>query len=580
MNALRAFARLLGAAPLRQVLLLLALMTLAGLTDGMGILMLVPLLELLGSGQSSKAWVVQWQQALEALGLSASVGGVLFAFVLLTAVRSGVQYAREQIGGRLQHGLVDQLRLRCFAALMQVEWRWLVSTRRADHANLLLGDVGRVGMGLNFGLSLLASAVTMLAYVAAALALSWHLTLVALAAAALVFALLGGQRRKAVQLGRSQTTASRAVHSNVQESLESIKLSKILGSEARHLAQFTQTTQQLRGKQLQFAAETSLSKALFQWGGGALLAAYLYAGLVLWHTPVPELLTLVLVFSRLIPQFISAQQMFGHWLHALPALEQTEELLAQCQAHAEPQDSAPRAEWRVQHSIALQAVSVAYAAREWPALQAVSLEFAARTTTAIMGASGAGKSTLADVLMGLLVPDSGTLMIDGEPITGAARRAWRAHVAYVPQEVYLMHDTIRRNLLAGMHNATDPQMHEALQRAAADFVLQLPQGLDTVVGDGGVLLSGGERQRIALARALLRRPSLLILDEATSALDVENEARIRQAIEQLHGDLTVVIIGHRLPTLEHADQVVVLEAGQIKAQGSWAQVRQQQGLAA
>ena len=301
---------------------------------------------------------------------------------------------------------------------------------------------------------------------------------------------------------------------------------------------------------------------------------------MLWHTPVPELLTLVLVFSRLIPQFISAQQMFGHWLHALPALEQTEALLAQCQAHAEPQDSAPRAEWRVQHSIELQAVSVCYAARELPALQAVSLVFAARTTTAIMGASGAGKSTLADVLMGLLVPDSGTLVIDGEPLTGAARRAWRAHVAYVPQEVYLMHDTIRRNLLAGLHDATDAQMHEALQRAAADFVLQLPQGLDTVVGDGGVLLSGGERQRIALARALLRRPSLLILDEATSALDVENEARIRQAIEQLHGDLTVVIIGHRLPTLEHADQVVVLESGQIKAQGSWAQVRQQQGGAA
>ena len=579
MNALRAFARLLGAAPRRQVLRLLTWMTLAGLTDGVGILMLVPLLELLGNGHSNQPWVVQWQQALSALGLSASVGGVLSAFVLLTAVRSGVQYAREQTGGRLQHGVVDQLRLRCFKALVQVEWRWLVSTRRADHANLLLGDVGRVGLGLNFGLMLLTSAVTMLAYVGAALALSWHLTLVALAAAALVFALLGGQRHKALQLGHSQTRASRAVHSNVQESLESIKLAKILGSEERHLAQFTQTTQDLRDKQLQFSAGTSLSKALFQWGGATLLAAYLYAGLVVWHTPMPELLTLVLVFSRLIPQFMSAQQMFGHWLHALPALEQTEALLAQCQAHAEPQAGHKRDDWRVQQSISVQAVSVHYASRQALALHDVSVVFAARTTTAIMGASGAGKSTLADVLMGLLEPDSGSVWVDGEPITGAARRAWRSHVAYVPQEVFLFHDTIRRNLQAALPEATEAQMQQALQRAAADFVLQLPQGLDTVVGDGGVLLSGGERQRIALARALLKRPSLLILDEATSALDVENEARIRQAIEQLHGDLTVVIIGHRLPTLEHADQVVVLEAGHIKAQGTWAQVRQQQGIA-
>lgn len=577
LSALGAFKRLLGAAPRGHVLLLLVLMTLAGMTDGMGILMLVPLLELLGSGHSSKPWAGQWQHVLEAVGLSASVGGMLLAFVLLTALRSGIQYAREHTSSRLQHGVVDGLRMRCFAALMQVEWRWLVSTRRADHANLLLGDVSRVGTGLNFGLMLMANALTMMAYVAAAMALSGPLTLLALAVASVMFALLGGQRRKAVLLGRSQTHASRAVHSNVQESLESIKLSKILGSEARHLAQFSQTTQQLRTRQLQFASETSLSKALFQWGGGALLAAYLYAGLALWHTPVPELLTLVVVFSRLIPQFISAQTMFGHWLHALPAFEQTEALLAQCQAHAEPHEAVAQTDWRVQHSLVVQGVTVHYASREWPALQEVSLTFTARTTTAIMGASGAGKSTLADVLMGLLVPDQGALLLDGEPITGAARRAWRAHVAYVPQEVYLMHDTIRRNLQAGLHQASDAQMHEALQRAAADFVMQLPQGLDTVVGDGGVLLSGGERQRIALARALLKRPSLLILDEATSALDVENEARIRQAIEQLHGDLTVVLIGHRLPTLEHADQVVVLEAGQVKARGTWAEVRQQQG---
>jgi ATP-binding cassette subfamily C protein len=186
-----------------------------------------------------------------------------------------------------------------------------------------------------------------------------------------------------------------------------------------------------------------------------------------------------------------------------------------------------------------------------------------------MGPSGAGKSTLADVLMGLLTLDSGGLRVDGTEISGHRRMAWRRSVAYVPQEVFLFHDSIRNNLAWGKQDASEADMVAALGRAAAEFVFDLPNGLDTVVGDGGVRLSGGERQRIALARALLKKPSLIILDEATSALDMDNEARVRRAIEGLHGDLTVVIIGHRLPTLEHADQVVRLDQGRIAACGTW-----------
>lgn len=573
MMALKAFGRLLAVAQRGQVVALLAWMVLAGLTDGIGLLMLVPLLELLGGGESSKPWVQQLLGALQAVGLSPSLGGMLLAFVGLVALRSGVQFAKEQAGARLQHTLVDHLRLRCFSALLGVEWRWLVNTRRADHANLLLTDVSRVGTGLHFGLSLLATGVTVLAYMLVAMALSWQLTMVALVSGALVFALLAGQRRKAHKLGQSLTVANRALHSNVQESLAGIKLAKILGIEGRHLDHFTQTTGRLRTQQLQFSASSSLSRAGFQLGGAALLAAYVFAGLNVLNMPVPVLLTLILVFSRLIPLFMSAQQQLDHWLHALPALQQTEELLAICLADAEPQGAPNPRTWPVMHGIALQNVSVRYAEREAAALEHLDLRFQARTTTAIMGPSGAGKSTLADVLMGLLSPDTGTVLVDGQAIEGAARHAWRQYVAYVPQDAFLFHDSIRHNLLWGKPDATEDELTTALQHAAADFVRHLPKGLDTVVGDGGVRLSGGERQRIALARALLKQPSLLILDEATSALDTDNEARIRQAIEQLHGDLTVVIIGHRLPTLEHADQVIVIEAGKLKAQGTWAEVR-------
>jgi ATP-binding cassette subfamily C protein len=226
----------------------------------------------------------------------------------------------------------------------------------------------------------------------------------------------------------------------------------------------------------------------------------------------------------------------------------------------------------VEQAIALEHAIVRYTGRTEPALDDVSLTLKSRTTTAVMGESGAGKSTLADVMMGLLDLDAGHLRVDGRDISGPALIDWRNSVSYVPQDAFLFNDSIRRNLLWGDLQASDTDLTQALQRAAAEFVFELPLGLDTLVGDGGVLLSGGERQRIALARALLKKPALLILDEATSALDRGNEARIRQAIENLHGDLTVLIIGHRLPTLEHADHIIVMDKGRIKAQGTWRDV--------
>lgn len=659
MRPLLAFWRLLREAPRGRLIALLVLMILASLSEGIGLLLLVPLLGVLdevggaasgvgaagaagaagaigsvgigddGDASGNNPLVTLLLDALSGLGLAPTIGGLLLAFLGMVALRAVVQYGRERLSVSLQHQLVDRLRLRAYRALLGVEWRWIAASRRADQANLLLTDISRVGMGLQFGIGLLAAGVTLLAYLTAALALSWSMTALALVSGGLVFGLLSRQRRHALALGRTLGAANRDLHGTVQESLAGIKLTKILGQEGRHLEQFRQTLARVREQQVGFAASTSLSRAFFQIAGAALLAGYLYLGLVVWRTPVPELLTLVLIFSRVIPLFMSAQQQLHHWLHALPALEETERLLADCRAAAEPaldSDLAPEPKptptpktgrmhasdlaiassaktpsghpaqspvlssgqspsqpadepcaqsWPVREAIELDRVQLTYSERDTPALDGISLRLPARTSTAIMGASGAGKSTLADVLMGLLEPDQGQLKIDGEPITGARRRSWRRAVAYVPQEVFLFNDSIRNNLRWGAAGASDEALRLALQRAAADFVFALPEGLETRVGDGGVRLSGGERQRLALARALLKQPSLLILDEATSALDRENEARVRAAIEQLHGDLTLVVIGHRLATLEHADQVVVLEAGRVAACGTWASVRSQ-----
>jgi ATP-binding cassette subfamily C protein len=172
--------------------------------------------------------------------------------------------------------------------------------------------------------------------------------------------------------------------------------------------------------------------------------------------------------------------------------------------------------------------------------------------------------------MGLLRPEQGTILVDGVPVYPYGNHTWRQAIGYVPQEAFLFHATVRANLLWARPEASAADLQQALRLAAAEeFVASLPQGLDTVLGDRGVRLSGGERQRLALARALLRQPVLLILDEATSALDPFNEQRIHRALAALHGQFTIVLIAHRLSTVRMADRIMVLDAGQVVETGTW-----------
>jgi len=187
--------------------------------------------------------------------------------------------------------------------------------------------------------------------------------------------------------------------------------------------------------------------------------------------------------------------------------------------------------------------------------------------TAVIGHSGAGKTTLIDLLMGLIRPEKGEILVDGRPLEGRFLFSFRRAVSYVPQDPFLFHASIRDNLRIAAPDASEDDMWEALRLSASEeFVRGLPLGLDTVVGDRGVRLSGGERQRIVLARALLRKPALLILDEATSALDAVNEDKIRQALDRLKGEMTIIVIAHRLSTIRNADHVIVLERGRVVRQ--------------
>ena len=207
----------------------------------------------------------------------------------------------------------------------------------------------------------------------------------------------------------------------------------------------------------------------------------------------------------------------------------------------------------------------------------VNMYIGKKSLTAIVGESGSGKSTITDLILGLLAPDRGQILIDDVQFTNWKQNSFRQRVGYIPQDPILFHSSIRENLLWANDKASEGELWDALQLSfAKQFVSELPHGIDTIVGDRGVRLSGGQRQRITLARALLRKPDLLILDEATSALDSETELIIQQSIEKLKSTMAVVVIAHRLSTISKADQIYVMKSGKVVEEGTYDELSQNQ----
>lgn len=564
-------------APGSQVAIITCLMLVGSLTEGIGLMMLVPILSLLESNQNASPNGTITTLAIKSfawLGMPFTTYTVLPLFVLAVVFRGLVSYYRSLFSSKLQYFVVDRLRLRCFDALLYTDWRWQAHRRQTDHSSMLLANINRLGVSLSQILSVSVSLVTAVTFMVAAFVLSWQMSMLAISSGILIVGLIYKKRRASMLLGIGMSQSNRSLQATVFEGLASIRLTKILNAEQRHYDRFKDAVDTMRHQQISMQLISSQSNNWMQAGSAVLLVSYVLLGILKFHTPMTTLLTLVVIFSRLIPILNSLNMSYQQWLQGLPAIRETFELLSQCEIHAEARPRQDVKPMRFQHTIELRNLSIRYEGRPIPALDDIQLTIKARSTTALIGPSGAGKSTLADVLMGLLWPDQGTVLIDGQPLTPEQIPEWRRSIAYVPQETFMFHDSVRNNLLWAKPDATERELLDVLDKASAGFVLELPSGLDTIVGDGGVLLSGGERQRLGLARALLRVPSLLILDEATSALDLANEVKVRRAIERLHGDLTVVIIGHRLPTLEHADLVVALDQGRIDIQGSWEQVRQ------
>jgi len=531
--------RLLGGISPYRLLALFILILLSSLAEGLGILLLVPLIALLSGNSEVTASLPE--PVVSAVINSPAI--LLAGFAGLITARALLQQWQQIEASKLQRKVVEDLRLSTMRTLLQAEWRWLSAQRTSESSTLLLSDLTRVGWGIGYLPTLASAAVSIMIYLVISVALSWPATLLALCFGIAAYAAAARYRRRIVTLGEAIGTSNSQLHQQIDESLAGAKLIKSFGQEEARMKSLADTLADLETQQQQVIANSSRARVLIDTTSGLFLAVLTYGALFWFDIPGERLVPLIIIFARFVPLVAGAQQGILHWLNAVPALRRVTQAIDDAGANAEPK--AGNASMHFAKDIAVYAASFTYSGSANPAFANISFSIPARCTTAITGPSGIGKSTLADLLGGLIEPDAGHFRVDGFAIKGPSRTKWRQSVAYVHQDAYFFDSSVADNLRIAKHSASDEDIRNVLAQVDARFVNELPYGLNTKMGNAGKRFSGGERQRLALARALLSAPELLILDEATSALDRETEGAVIAAIEALRGKTTIVVISHR-----------------------------------
>jgi len=547
-----------------RALLLVLLLVVTALSEGLGLLMVLPLLSLTDTGGSSDdpAGVAHAiRDAGQDLGLSMSLEVVLGIFVALVALRQLLAYFGARLTADTRIGFVAAVRKEQFNALGSTSWRFLHGRHLDRVGQVLLVDSWRIGEAALHAIRILSGLVLLLANLAVAMLVSPVLAIAVLGGITALALLFSNRLNRVQRQGREISEIQNRVYRVVENFLSNLRTAKMAGAVPSMQSDFGAAIDRLNGRIAAFVRDAELVRmSLVTAGAGGIAIALLVAVNVL-DVRGPELLLLVLITARFVPRVSSLNQDLHRLVHDLPAFEHASQVLQQSLAHPDAVSGDSKIT-RPGRSIALQDVVVTFANDgAVPVLDRVSIELTVGEMLALTGRSGAGKSTLADVLAGLLLPDSGGILVDGRRLQTGSLPGWRRQVGYVSQSTGMLQGSIIDNL-AWVKNEmpSAEQLSEALDCVQMTEVVEaLPGGLDATIDRRDGSLSGGERQRLAIARELLREPWLLILDEATNALDVDTERRILRNIRDRYPKLTLLVIAHRESAIELADRVIDLD---------------------
>lgn len=563
----------------------MACLSLAAVLELVGLSLFVPLIAALTRdtafpGAGGSGLFASYVGVLDRFSRTHGAPLVIAALVAAMLLKYLFAYAGRLLGAYVELRTVRILRQRMLRAYLASRLQWFLDRKQGRLVHDLLDETAVIGEIVGICIVLFSHTITVLALALLLVGISWQATVAAAVVFACVTLVMQGLAERSKRIGVVRQQAKRDVLALSTEMILGIRQIKAFAVEESFAARFQDSIHRLsrvnlRIRKISLAIEP-LSELVVLGVMGALVMVATWGLLGPVGVWGPALLTFAVVLLRLLPVLGALNKDVVRLKAHVNSVDTVAELLAPRPRRHE----SSRRFVELREAIAFDRVSFAYPGKAaTPALEDVTVSIPKGRLTALVGPSGSGKSTLIDLLVGFYEPSHGRVLLDGADLREFDLASWRRAMGFVSQDTFIFNESIRKNIAFARPDASDADVQWAARQADADeFIQQLPQGYETVVGERGLKLSGGQRQRIAIARAVLRRPRVLVFDEATSALDSVSEGRVQEAIARISRDRTVIVVAHRLSTIRMADSIVVLDQGRVVEQGTHEELMERHGV--
>ncbi|MBP0027334.1 ABC transporter ATP-binding protein [Roseofilum sp. Guam] len=508
--------------------------------------------------------------------------GVMLAAIVLTIIlKEGVNYLRAIVAAAFKRRMTNSMKIDIMSTLLETDIDFYSKNKLGDITKRLGGDTTQTTTAINSYVDLTIHLITSFFFLSFLVSLSWQLTVISTLMIVMVAVVNQGVVKRSKKLGKEVSNQQRMYSIKVLEVLGGIRLVKSVGNEQQEFGLIKKMMLKLEKFNFLAQSNSALIKPLSEITNIFTVISILLIGRAFFSSQLESLsailLTYLFVLFRMMPVVNSINGVRNTLAKASASVDFAYDIWRRDNKPIMTQGIVPFNGF--QDKIHFKEISFAYPGHNHLVIKKADLVLPRGKSLALVGSSGAGKSTFADLLPRFYDPTEGSILIDGRDIREFELRSLRKSMGIVSQTTFLFNDTVRNNIIYARPDATEDEMVTAAKQANAyDFIMQLPKQWETEVGDRGVMLSGGQRQRLAIARALLQDPDILILDEATSALDTVSERIVQEAIDHLSRDRTTLVIAHRLSTIQNADQIAVLDKGQVMEVGTHQELLEKQGL--
>jgi ABC-type multidrug transport system fused ATPase/permease subunit len=557
----------------RRLYLVFGLTVLAALAEGLGITLLLPLLKATEAGGGEVDGTVQefLNRMLRWIGVGDSVIGILIFIGVVFLAKGALKFAERGYRGYLQTRLMREIKTRLFDSYSTMKYEYYVNKNTGHFINLINGQINRFIRSFDKFAVFLSKVITTSSYFIIAFVIAWKFALMAIGVGCVVLFVFKYLNEYVRVLSRKSSKEMSRLNQVLVQALQSFKYI-VATDQVRHVREGVRDSiWRLTGYRLRQKVANAFTGSIREPISVFFIIIVIAAQVTVFEAPIAPIFVALILFHRGMQSTVKIQKRWQETMDRIGSLEMVVDEFENVNRNQE--NSGGREIDELREGIELQDVSFSYDEEKY-ALRDITLDIPVNTTVALVGESGAGKSTLVDMLALMLRPDHGEVYIDGILGSEIELSSWRSQIGYVSQETAIFDDTIANNISLWKgereSNSTVKQrVREAAKQAYAHhFIEDLPDGYETVVGDRGIRLSGGQRQRLFVARELFKNPNLLILD-----LDTASEQHIQNSIDALKGEVTVVIIAHRLSTVKNADRVYVLDDGRVVEEGSYHELR-------